>query len=136
MYKAGMSTIRISYFRGYPTNMIPPFLSFDSSCNEALQLTKEQLLGAGLRPVQTFDLHTARLGPHGCSCPNHGTEECDCQMIVLLVYGEVAEPATLILHGNDGKTWVSVEGSPLHRTDAKLVTSIRQALENQVSANI
>jgi len=117
-------------------NSFSPFLSIDSSCDETLQLTTKQLLKAGLRPVQTFDLHTARLTLHNCSCPNHGTEDCDCQMIVLLVYGEVAEPATLILHGNDGKTWVSVTDGPLYRANTKLMTSIRQALESQPPADI
>lgn len=112
-------------------NTFSPFLSINSPCDKALQLTKKQLSQAGLRPVQTFDLHAARLALHGCSCPNHGTEECDCQMIVLLVYGDVPEPATLILHGNDGKTWVSMTDGPLYRADAKLMTSIRQTLESQ-----
>lgn len=115
---------------------LSPFLSIDSSCDQALQMTKKKLSQAGLRPVQTFDLHTARLGPHGCSCPNHGTEECDCQMIVLLVYGDVDEPATLILHGNDGKTWVSVTDSLLHCTDARLITNIRQALESHTVSGV
>ena len=110
-------------------NTISPFLSIDSDCEKGLQETLKQLSQAGLRPIQTFDLQTARLGLHDCSCPNHGTAECDCQLIVLLVYGEVVEPATLILHGNDGKTWVSFSDHPLHRADIKLVNRIRQVLE-------
>lgn len=106
-----------------------PFLFVNRPCNETLQWTKKQLSQAGLRPIQTFDLHTARLALHDCSCPNHGTEECDCQMVVVLVYGKVAEPATLILHSNDGQTWVSIANDPQQRTDGKLINSIRQALE-------
>jgi len=111
-----------------------PTLSIDSPCDEALQLTKKHLTEAGLRPVQTFDLQRARLIQHGCTCPNHGTADCDCQMIVLLVYGDVAEPATLILHGNDGKTRVSVTDDPLHHSDQELLARIRQVLENQLPA--
>lgn len=114
-------------------NMLSPFLSIHSSCAKALQLTKKQLSQTGLHLVQTFDLHAARLGTHDCSCPNHGTDKCDCQMIVLLVYGETAEPATLILHGNEGQTWISVTDNPLQRADKKLMTSIRQVLESQLS---
>ncbi len=51
-------------------------------------------------------------------------------MIVLLIYGESAEPATLILHGNDGKTWISVTDDPLHPTPKNLTMNIQQALEN------
>ena len=108
---------------------ISPFLSVNHPCDEALQWARKQLLQADLHPIQTFDLHSARLAMHDCSCPNHGTEECDCQMVVVLVYGKVAEPATLILHGNDGQTWVSIANDPQQRTDAKLINSIRQALE-------
>jgi hypothetical protein len=111
-------------------NTLSPFLSIPSSCEAALQLTREQLSQAGLRLVQTFDLHTARLGLHDCPCPSHGTRQCDCQLIVLLVYGEAAEPATLILHGNDGQTWVSMIDSPWQRTDKELIACIRQALES------
>src|SRR5512134_46282 len=114
---------------------LSPFLSINSSCDQALQMTKALLSQAGLSAVQTFNLNTARLGVHNCSCPNHGTEACDCQMIVLLVYGEAAEPATLILHGNDGQTWVSVTDDPAQRTDKKLMTSIRHVLDSQVSAD-
>lgn len=113
---------------------ISPFLSVNYSCDEALQWTKKQLLQAGLRAVQTFDLHTARVGLHDCPCPNHGTNECDCQMVVVLVYGKAAEPATLILHGNDGQTWCSIADYPRQRADVKLITAIQQALEIKAPA--
>ena len=77
----------------------------------------------------------ARLGLHNCCCPNHGTDACDCQMIVLLVYGEVAEPATLILHGNNGQTWISIAECVAQHSDAKLVGCIRNVLERVSNAN-
>jgi hypothetical protein len=110
--------------------MLSPFLSIDCSCDQMLQATKDKLSQAGLSAVQTFNLTTARLGLHDCGCPNHGTEACDCQMIVLLVYGEVPEPATLILHGNDGKTWISIADNMLQRADTKLIMRIQHALED------
>ena len=114
---------------------LSPFLSIDSSCDQTLQMTKKQLSQAGLWTAQTFNLNTARLGMNNCSCPNHGTEACDCQMIVLLVYGEVVEPATLILHGNNGKTWISIADTALQHVNAKLIINIRQVLESLVSAD-
>ncbi|HSJ87331.1 MAG TPA: hypothetical protein VK909_08995 [Anaerolineales bacterium] len=51
-------------------------------------------------------------------------------MVVLLVYGEAVRPATLILHGNNGKTWVSVPDAAIQPVDARLLASIRKALEN------
>lgn len=115
---------------------ISSFLSIYHPCDEALQWVRAQLLQADLRPIQTFNLHTARLAMHDCSCPNHGTDECDCQMVVLLVYGRTADPATLILHGNDGKTWVSIATDTQQRANAKLIHSIQQALETNETVSI
>lgn len=120
---------------------ISPFLSVNHPCDEALQWTREQLSRAGLRAMQTFDLHAVRAGLHDCSCPNHGTEDCDCQMVILLVYGKADDvstplntsPATLFLHGNDGQTWLSIADNPQHRADSKLLAGIRQALDAPVS---
>ena len=99
------------------------FLTVDLPCDMALQAAKKKLSQGGLRALQTFDLHAtrARHTQHDCPCPNHGTAECDCQMVVLMVYGETADPVTLILHGSDGQTSFSIaDDSPL-RADKKLV---------------
>ena len=103
---------------------ISPFLTVNHSCDKTLQWTSHQLQKAGLRSVQTFDLHTARIGSHECQCPNHGTEACDCQMVVLLIYGDTVEPVTLILHGNDGQTWLSTPEA----SRSSLKEQIRQVL--------
>ena len=126
---------------------ISPFLSVNQPCDETLPWTKKQLSQAGLRPIQTFDLHTARLAMHDCPCPKHGIQECDCQMVVVLVYEKAADvatlptvvnpsPATLILHGNNGQTWISIANDPGQPADAKLIDSIRQALEIKTPAAI
>ena len=106
-----------------------PFLSIHYPCDQALAWTKEQLSRVGLRPVQTFDLHTARAAYHDCSCPNHETERCDCQMVVLLVYGDLIEPVTLILHGNDGKTWLSFGDYLIRPTDECVRSTIEHILQ-------
>lgn len=64
-----------------------------------LAWTTRQLNSNGLRIEQTFDLQVARLSHAGYLCPTHGTSHCDCQMIVILVYGLGSEPLTLILLG-------------------------------------
>ena len=115
---------------------ISPFLSVNQPCNETLQWAKMHLSQASLRAVQTFDLHTARSGLHDCPCPNHGAEECDCQMVVLLVYGKDTEPETLILHGNDGQTWLSIAETPIQKKNTNTVTAIRDALEGKLPAAI
>jgi hypothetical protein len=112
---------------------ISPFLSVYYPCSEALFKVSQQLKEAGLRSVQTFDLHSAMTGTHGCCCPNHGTEECDCQMVVLLVYGDTAEPVTLILHGNSKQTWISLAETILENPNPQLKITIQEALERQES---
>ena len=110
---------------------ISPFMSRNHPSHEVMDWVKQRLTGAKLRSVQTFDLHEARTGPGGCTCPNHGTEECDCQMVVLLVYGDSSQPVTLILHGNDGETWLSIGNMPTTPSNDMLTQSIQQALEIQ-----
>jgi len=108
---------------------ISPFLAVNHPCDETLQWAKQQLSLADLRIVQTFDLHAARVGAHDCQCPNHGINECDCQMVVLLVYGTATEPETLILHGNDGQTWISMADTPNQKKNTLVTTAIRNTLE-------
>lgn len=115
---------------------ISPFLSINHPCGEVLPWAMKQLLQIDLRPIQTFDLHDARLATQDCSCPHHGTSACDCQMVVLLVYGKAADPTTLILHGNDGRTWISIANDPQQVANPKMVTSIQQALEVKVPISI
>jgi hypothetical protein len=110
---------------------IPPFLSINHPCTDTLCWTKEQLTQAGLHAVQTFDLHTARIGLHDCPCPNHGADECDCQLVVLLVYGDADMPETLILHGNGERTWLSMENTPASNATEALTELIKNTLMRQ-----
>jgi len=117
-------------------NIPPSFSSLDFPCDQALSWTKDQLSKANLRCMQTFDLRAARHTPENCCCPHHGTKECDCQMVILLVYGSASSPVTLVLHGNDGQTWISLADSPQQQADAGLITSIRQALEVKAPVSV
>ena len=117
-------------------NTLPSFSSLDFPCDKALSWTKAQLLKVNLRTILTFDLRATRHTPENCCCPHHGTKECDCQMVVLLVYGNASEPVTLILHGNDGQTWLSIADNPQQRADVNLIASIQQALEVNVPISI
>ncbi len=106
-----------------------PFLSLNYPSDESLVWLKERLAAADLRVVQTFDLTTARHTLGDCPCPHHGTEQCDCQMVVLLVYANGAEPATLILHGSDGQSWLSLVEYPGQQPDKETIKVIQGALQ-------
>ena len=106
-----------------------PFLALDQIGDQVLAWVNQQLIGAGFRVVQTFDLQAARLTHADCPCPHHGTDECNCQMIVLLVYRKRDEdPATLVIHGQDGRTWLSLATPLTQRASHKLEAAIRHAL--------
>jgi hypothetical protein len=105
-----------------------PFLVLDKTCDQALTWVNEQLSSAGLRTVQTFDLQIARLAHPECTCPHHGQAECTCQMVVLLVYRKQEDPATLIIHGQENRSWVSMAAPIDRRTNQQLEIAIRHVL--------
>src|SRR6266540_2446988 len=86
----------------------------------------------GLKVLQTFDLQDVRLDIEGCSCPHHGTQECDCDMVVLLVYGSEPEPVTVVLHGCDGQTQVAFANEYHQKAKENFVLAIKQALDKGV----
>ncbi len=106
----------------------PLSISVDCSCGEALADIRRSLDCWGLRALQTFDLQDARLGDVGCTCPYHGTSVCDCQMLIFMVYGEAAAPSTLMLHGHDGQTWISLVDHASHPADGLIVRAIEEAV--------
>jgi hypothetical protein len=68
-----------------------------------------------LHAIITFDFQHARSPHAGCGCPHHGTEACNCQYAVLLVYDphyghEVYR--TITVHGRDEQVWLSLLKKP------------------------
>lgn len=108
-----------------------PFLSLDQTCDKTQTWAVQELTGAGLRVVQTFDLNVARLAHPDCTCPNHGTEVCNCQMIVLLVYQKKGDPVTLVIHGQESKSWLSFAFSDKRNASQRIETTIRRALRSE-----
>jgi hypothetical protein len=102
----------------------------NDSCSAVLPRLRQALERSGLSLLETFDLQAARLASTDCTCPHHGTADCDCQMLVLMVYGEGAPPATLMLHGSDGQTWISLPDDPARRMDPYIAAAIELALSD------
>lgn len=103
-------------------------LILDQPCDHAIDSVVRQIRIIGLRVVCTFDLNVARHAQTTCSCPNHGTDQCDCQMVVLLVYGGDGQPVSIVAHGHNGQTWFSLVDTPQQRPDPRLEVAIRLAL--------
>ncbi len=116
-----------------------PFLILEQPCEAAIDWVVRQIRNTGLKVVRTFDLQAARHDHAGCPCPHHGTEQCDCQMVVLLVYGSSGQktnnrqPVSIMAHGYNGQTWFSVVDTPQQRADPGLEIAIRQAIVPNVS---
>ena len=110
------------------------FLCLEQPCDEAIVWVRQQLTAIHLNVVRTFDLQIARHAHTSCPCPHHGFDQCDCQMVVLLVYGADHQPISLVAHGNNGQTWFSVVDTPQQRANPYLETAIHQALVNRITA--
>ncbi len=85
-----------------------PIMVFKKNCNQVIHEITRLLTSSGLTVVESFDLQVARASHNGCTCPHHGTDQCTCQMAILLVYGEGAMPVSLMVHGNDERTELSL----------------------------
>ena len=110
-----------------------PFLVLDQTCEQALTWINGKLTHVGFRVVQTFDLHVARLAHSDCPCPHHGTGDCNCQMVVILVYQKKGDPVTLVIHGQDDRTWLSLVNPTGQRTNQQLEMLVRRALTPRMS---
>lgn len=111
-----------------------PFLILDQTSDQVLTWVKQQLTGADFRVVRTFDLQVARMAHPDCPCPHHGTDDCNCQMVVLLVYGKQDEPSTLVIHGQDRRSWVSLVAPVGKRVNQHLEAVVRRVLIPQLSS--
>jgi hypothetical protein len=110
-----------------------PFLILDQPCDDAIEGVTRQIAITGMRVVRTFDLLVARHAHANCPCPHHGTDQCDCQMVVLLVYGSNGQPVSIVAHGHNGQTWFSMVNTPQQRADPRLETAIRLALVRRIA---
>lgn len=94
-------------------------------CDMAVEWMIGRLNQAGLSARRTFDLHQAMQANPGCDCPHHATEQCDCQMVVLVVSGSAGLPVTLVAHGHENQTWFSMVDNPQQRVDPHIGRIIR-----------
>ena len=111
-----------------------PLPAMDQPCDTAVDWVIDKLNREGLSVTRTFDLKVARALQLASPCPHHGTELCDCQMVVLLVYAEKHTPVTLIAYGYDDQTWFSMVNTPHQKADPGIEGSIRQSFNSPVTA--
>jgi hypothetical protein len=100
----------------------------NQTCDEIVPAIRRELAAAGFQVAQSFDLRSALTLIPNCTCPHHGTALCDCQYNVLLIYGQAAMPASLIVHGHDHQCWIALADDPNGREVMQLVVDIVRAL--------
>jgi hypothetical protein len=108
------------------------FLTIEQPGEEAILWTIRLLENAGLRVLRTFDLRGARQSHPACPCPHHGTEACDCQMSVILIYTQDQSPASLLIHSFQETTWLYLVTTPGQPNQHRLDIMIREILAQPV----
>lgn len=103
-------------------------LSLDQDSEQFAREVSGQLSGSGLQVVRSFDLQSARGAQLAYACPHHGTDGCNCQLIMLLAYGQDQSLVTLVIYGCDQQTWVSIVNRPEQRVEARQEMSVLRAL--------
>jgi hypothetical protein len=105
-------------------------ISFSSNHETVIPKISQQLISQGMVVIQSFDLQVAKSIHTGCTCPHHGTKLCDCQIVVLLVYDENEGPVSLIVHSQDGRTYLSMMEIPDTEKDGTLEDKVFKAFGN------
>jgi hypothetical protein len=105
-----------------------PLMVLYKNCNLVIDEISRLLTNSGFSVVESFDLQVARASHSGCVCPHHGTDQCTCQMAILLVYGEDTMPVSLMVHGNDEKTELT-----LIETSGQM---IKPALKSKITSTL
>jgi hypothetical protein len=109
----------------------------------AVQLATDALERHHLRVVRNFDLRNAlQTQDSPCTCPHHGTADCECNYVVLLVYDRAPTPdwatppaGKIVIHSHDGMTWLSVPAmaeEPQHHQGSQADRRLLRALAEVV----
>lgn len=105
--------------------------TIDQPSEVSIPLMVARFTDLGMQVERSFDLQTARGAHVGCTCPHHGTEQCDCQIVVLLVYGQDASLVTLVAHGRDGRTRFALIDHAGDEVSTSLIKAIRSQFRVQ-----
>ena len=100
--------------------------NFDSET--AIKAVMTTLARHGLYVTRSFDLRSALTTHGGCECPHHGTAQCNCQFVVLLVYGEAAEPVVITMHSRDNRTEAKIVHDATAIPDPRLAEAVMTVL--------
>ena len=112
------------------------FLEIPQACSQAVDWLIQRLRQGGMDVLRTFDLQSTRHYQDSCQCPQHGKQQCDCQMVVLFVYMAEKGPLSIVAHGLGGRTWFSLVDSPQQRASPYLLANIHRIIIGDVLQSI
>lgn len=101
-----------------------PIIVLHDNFKTAIDQAVITMTAARLQVLRSFDLQVAKAVHIHCGCPHHGTEQCDCQLVMLLVYGHGETPVTLVVHGHDGHTRFAIVDTHSENPSPSLVREI------------
>jgi hypothetical protein len=113
-----------------------PFLKFLRPSDETVILAIGKLEQNGFQVVRTFDLQAARLAHSDCSCHHHGKAQCNCQMVVLLVYRGDNPPLTIAIHGTGKSCLFYLVNTPQQSEGLQLEENIREILNSEIGEKV
>jgi hypothetical protein len=106
-----------------------PFLVLNCDCENATRWMVNQLTSTNLTVLRTFNSKDVRTTNADCLCPHHGTSQCNCQIMIYLVYKKgQSSPTSLMIHGYDQYTLFYLVDNPQQRIDPSLEAAIHNAL--------
>lgn len=112
-----------------------PFLVVERPYETTIAWIVEQLRNLGLQTTITFDLQVARHSHSNCACPHHGTEKCDCQMVIILIYEQNgSQPVSLVVHSHEAITQLSFVDTPQQPIHTQLEKTLLHILTPSVDS--
>jgi hypothetical protein len=103
-------------------------LTLNISSKPAIERISDRLNSDGMQVIRSFDLQTAKAAHESCTCPYHGEAECDCQLVVLLVYDDQGSLLKMVVHSKGNKTHFALTDPPHSDQERKIKIKILQAL--------
>lgn len=107
-----------------------PLIVLDLDCLTISNRVVQEVEAAGLETRRTFDLDIVRSGNPQFQCPIHGSNDCTCQLVILLVMMRYGRSVTVILEGRDHQTWVYLDeghAAADEEVDPRLTGALSQA---------
>jgi hypothetical protein len=106
---------------------LTPILTLQDTTEATVAWMMRQLSVSGFQVERTFDLQAARQAHADCPCPHHGTRNCTCQMIVLIVHSE-GQLTTIVARGQDKRTSLSLVDGTNQFIDKRVFQALLPAL--------